>query len=203
MEKQFKNGFTLIELMVALVIAAILLGVGIPSFSNAIANSRMSGTYNDVAQALYIARSEAVKGSERIKVCPRATGDANVCGTDWTDGILVFVDNDPVYIDAVATFGPEDEALYVQREYRTGSTIRANQVPTRNGTTFNPTFWLEYSPTGEANWGRGTIEICDDDRGGEFSKAVNIEATGDIRRGRPVSATDKTPENVMDAPICQ
>ena len=72
MEKHFKNGFTLIELMIALAIAGILLGVGIPSFSQAMKNSRISANYNSVAQALYIARSEAVKGSDIITVCPRA-----------------------------------------------------------------------------------------------------------------------------------
>jgi len=57
------NGFTLIELVVALAVLGILVAIGLPSFNAAIANSRISSQYNDTIGALFIARSEAVKSS--------------------------------------------------------------------------------------------------------------------------------------------
>ncbi|MEE9333389.1 MAG: GspH/FimT family pseudopilin [Granulosicoccaceae bacterium] len=201
MEKQQKNGFTLIELMIALLVAGILLGVGIPSFSGAISNSRMSGTYNDVAQALYIARSEAVKGSERITVCPRVDGDVHECGDDWSTGILVFVDNDPVLSADPAMLGPEDIVVHSQRKYKKGSTITAHQSTNRSQSSVDPIGWIRYDSTGKTSWGNGFFKLCDDKRGAESSKALNIVATGNLRRGRPVDTSSNTPADVYGRAI--
>lgn len=55
------RGFTLIELMVAVVIAAILLMVGIPSLSERLAAERLERSTGELASAYRFARSEAVK----------------------------------------------------------------------------------------------------------------------------------------------
>ena len=55
------RGFTLIELMVALVIAAILLIIGIPSLSQWLAAERLDRSTGELASAYRFARSEAVK----------------------------------------------------------------------------------------------------------------------------------------------
>lgn len=197
MEKHFKNGFTLIELMIALAIAGILLGVGIPSFSQAMKNSRISANYNSVAQALYIARSEAVKGSDIITVCPRAPGVVNNCGNDWTDGLLVYVDNDPVITGSTAALGAEDEILYSQSEMKKGASLSAFAKINRADTAAVPSTVIRYRPTGQTDWANGYFRVCDDDRGAEFSKVLNVVVTGDIRSGRPADATSHTPVDVF------
>ena len=197
MEKQLQKGFTLIELMIALVIAAILLGVGIPSFTQAMKNSRISANYNIVAQALYIARSEAVKGSDIITVCPRAPGDVNQCGSDWTDGLLVYVDNIPEVTGSTPVLGAEDEVLYSQSELKKGATLSAFAKINRTDSVASPSTVIRYEPTGETDWANGYFRVCDDDRGAEFSKVLNVVVTGDIRSGRPANATSTTPVDVF------
>jgi len=59
-------GFTLIELLVTLTVAAILLAVAVPSFHNMMLNSRLSTSANAVANALSLARSEAVKRNQQV-----------------------------------------------------------------------------------------------------------------------------------------
>jgi len=204
MEKHLKNGFTLIELLVALAVAAILLGVGIPSFSQAVKNSQISANYNSVAQALYIARSEAVKGSENIIVCARNSDSLDSCGTDWNKGVLVFVDNDPFsHSNSViaAAFGGEDEILYSQTEMKNGSTLSAWGKANRADPNAMESAFVRYRPTGITDWASGFFRVCDDDRGAEHSKALNIVVTGDIRRGRPANDTSDTPINVFGDPI--
>ncbi len=197
MEKQLQKGFTLIELMIALVITAILLGVGIPSFTQAMKNSRISANYNIVAQALYIARSEAVKGSDIITVCPRAPGDVNKCGSDWTDGLLVYVDNIPEVTGSTPVLGAEDEVLYSQSELKKGATLSAFAKINRTDSAASPSTVIRYEPTGETDWANGYFRVCDDDRGAEFSKVLNVVVTGDIRSGRPADANSKTPVDVF------
>ena len=56
------RGFTLIELMVALLVLGILLGIGVPSFRDAALSSRVTGYANDMVASVQLARSEASDG---------------------------------------------------------------------------------------------------------------------------------------------
>ena len=60
------RGFTLIELMVTLAVAAILLAVGVPGLRNILLSNRLATTANDVVVALNLARSEAIKRNTRV-----------------------------------------------------------------------------------------------------------------------------------------
>ena len=90
MNKQ--HGFTLIELMVTMALAAILLTIGVPSFQSMMRNNRAATQANEFMSALNLARSEAVKRGQRASLCP-STDQANCTGgTDWRAGWIVFVD---------------------------------------------------------------------------------------------------------------
>jgi len=62
------SGFTLIELMITLVVLAILLAVGVPSFNNLIENNRVTAQANSLLGAVNLARSEAVKRGVPVSV---------------------------------------------------------------------------------------------------------------------------------------
>ncbi|HJU70445.1 MAG TPA: GspH/FimT family pseudopilin [Paucimonas sp.] len=82
------RGFTLIELMVVLGIAAILLGIGVPSFRTLLQNQRLTTTVNEFFSAVNLTRAEAIKAGLRVDMVP-ADADA----TDWTQGWIVFIDD--------------------------------------------------------------------------------------------------------------
>jgi len=96
MKKQTQNGFTLIELMVTIMVMAIVLGIGIPSMTDFVRNSRMTGTANDLLAAMHVARSGAVSRRAPTTVCrsanPMAASPACGAGTGW----IVFVDANDV-----------------------------------------------------------------------------------------------------------
>lgn len=86
------QGFTLIELMVTIAVLAIILGIAVPNFTDQIRNNRSLAFGEEFATALNLARSEAVKRSSFVSIC--ASGDDQAsCGSDWTNGWLVFVDS--------------------------------------------------------------------------------------------------------------
>jgi len=80
LKKSKAEGFTLLELLVTIAIAGVLLGIGLPSFGNMMAESRISAQYNSFVGSLYQARSEAIKGGADITVCPRSAIEATSCG---------------------------------------------------------------------------------------------------------------------------
>lgn len=91
-----QKGFTLIELMVAITLLAILLTIGLPSFRALIQNNRITAQTNAFISAHTYARSEAVKRSSRVDVCPRNLAGTACSGNDWNSGWLVLIHNGAV-----------------------------------------------------------------------------------------------------------
>lgn len=92
MSAQRQHGFNIIELMIGITVLGILLGIGVPSFTDMIRQNRLVDQTNGMVTALNYARSEALKRGFRVSVCP-GTGTACVGGTDWNAGLLVFTDD--------------------------------------------------------------------------------------------------------------
>nr|WP_255595780.1 GspH/FimT family pseudopilin [Lysobacter sp. BMK333-48F3] len=83
-------GFTLIELMVTIGIAAILLALALPSFTESIRSNRVSTATNQMLATFNLARAEALRSKSRAWICPHAGG--NACGTNWNQGLLIWTD---------------------------------------------------------------------------------------------------------------
>lgn len=92
------KGFTLLELMVTVSIAAILLSVGVPSFRSVIMDNRLVRDTNQFVASINLARSSAVRFQRNATICTSANFDAALptCAatTDWSNGWIVWVDKD-------------------------------------------------------------------------------------------------------------
>ena len=100
MNKDLEHGFTIIELMIAILVASILLTVGVPSFKTIIANNRITSQANELISGLNLARSEATKRGQRVSICSSTNGTSCASSTNWATGWIVF--NDPDGDGAVA-----------------------------------------------------------------------------------------------------
>lgn len=81
------SGFTLIELMISVLVVAVLLGIGVPSFRTLIDNQRLRAVSADLRIALNMARSEAVKRNRSVVLSPSDTG--------WSSGWSIANPADP------------------------------------------------------------------------------------------------------------
>lgn len=87
--QRHQRGFTLIELMVTVTLTAVMLAIGVPSFRSFVATQRVKSTSFDVAAALLLARSEAVKRNRPVTVTP--VGGAWTSGWTVQDGATVLM----------------------------------------------------------------------------------------------------------------
>ncbi|MGH8476911.1 MAG: GspH/FimT family pseudopilin [Methylococcales bacterium] len=172
------RGFTLIELIVTMGVAALLLTIGVPNFIELVRNHRMAAQYNDFVAALNSTRSEAIKRGTGITICKRnVAGTACNSGGNWEGGWLVFLDQDR---DGVVDTGEPIVRLY---EALTGSnTLRRNIATSRityNGQGFASGLGLPPAAS--------TFKFCDI-RGASHAKGLILSNNGRARRAIDINA---------------
>jgi type IV fimbrial biogenesis protein FimT len=75
-------GFTVIETMIAVAIAAILVVLGVPVMRGVVENTRIRTAADSFAYGLTIARNEAVRRNAQVQLCVTLTQGTNVT-TGW------------------------------------------------------------------------------------------------------------------------
>lgn len=200
MKLRRQSGFTLVELIIALAIAAILLAVGVPSFTSVIQDSRIGSQYNQAVRAFFLARSEAVKASEFVVVCARSAPVARTCGTedDWNNGWIVFVDTDSE-IDDAAVIGAGDTIVAMEPPIKGANSVTVI-ASLSSGEPPDKVAHVRYLPGGNTDWFGGSVILCDEARGSEYSRVVNVRLTGAVQPGRP-NGNERVPRDTFNSPI--
>jgi type IV fimbrial biogenesis protein FimT len=155
------HGFTLWELLCTLAIAAVLLGLGVPSFRTFVLDSRRTADVNGFVLAVQLARSESAKRGRPVAICPSV--DRAHCASDkaaFGRGWIVFVNSD----DVRPPERSHGEPLLLAYQPALEGSITAN----RNVFEFRP--FRKRSTN-------GTVIFCDL-RGPQAARAVIVSYTG-------------------------
>jgi type IV fimbrial biogenesis protein FimT len=157
------RGFTLIELMVTLSIAAILLTVAVPNFIVFVQNNRLATQANDLVTMLNYARSEAVKRNQNIGVCSSTTGTSCAGSTTWDTGLIVFVDS-----NKDGTWNAGETVLQVRQAMEGSNTLRAGAQTS-----------ISYQANGFLASPNDTFRLCDT-RGQQSMRAIALSLQGRV-----------------------
>ena len=180
------RGFTIIELIIALVIVAVLLSMGVPSFSNTIEQNKLSTQINDLVSSLQYARSESVKTGKRITICKSNTGTGCVAAAaGYESGWIIFEDDSPA--DGDLDVG--EQLLKVHEAMDSNLTLRGNNRFVN---------FISYLPSGgianaDPNADQDHFVLCKGNNTAK-SRAVYIITSGRVRAAKD-SNSDKIPED--------
>ena len=163
------SGFTLVELIVTMMVAAVVLSLAVPAFGEIGLNARRTVLVNTLVRDVHLARSETHKQARTVSVCASDGGrQCALSGNSWDRGWLIFVNldgDDPPRVD------PGEPVLYARTGFGHGR-LTSN----RRAFHFRP-----FNRRSTA----GTLVYCDR-RGSPAARAVIVSVTGRPR----VSAHD-------------
>ena len=83
------QGFSLVELIVAVAVLGILTAFAIPSFNETILSFKLRSYANELVGHAYLARGEAIKINAPVTICVSTNGTSCSTTDDWEDGWIV------------------------------------------------------------------------------------------------------------------
>jgi len=159
------RGFTLIELMIAVGLTALLLSMAIPALNSFTTNARQTSAINDFVSSMHVARSTAVTTNFRVTVCA-SSGGSNCEAVSWDQGWIVFTDRDSDQtVDG-------NEVISAASDGIDGLSIQSGEFGQ----------FLMYRPNGRVmnasvNGNSGQFTVCDD-RGDDYAKVLIFDLSG-------------------------
>ncbi|WP_198651461.1 GspH/FimT family pseudopilin [Dyella sp. C11] len=179
LRKHHEQGFSLIELVAAMVIATILMAFAVPAMHSYIQNNRVVSQTNGLLADLAYARGQAVATHNYVSICPLATAGGSTCDTSdgsYAQGWMVYTTT----------------ALATNFDSTTGTVLRVQAAPTTTTVTASSKGILTYDSQGQL-WSPGqnsptamSFTVCAQSSGTSTSPIVGtiLNVTGS---GRAVS----------------
>jgi len=149
-----KQGFTLIELMVAIAVVAILTAIALPSMNNFLVKMRVDNEISEMQRLLLTARNIAINTGRNTTVCPLSGG---ACSNNWQDEISVFTNS----VNTLATnntFAAPDELVKVKDAIQTGDQLLYalnSIIYTPDGRLLTASANFSYCPQNDSDSARG------------------------------------------------
>ena len=142
------RAFTLIELIAVLAMVSIVLAIGVPGIRSLAGNSRITAIANNMLHQLHYARSEAVRQSTPVVLCPSQSGSSCDDSFHWENGFILFSDHN-------GDRNP-DSGEQVLRHFAPGD--RHTRILTSPGRKK-----IIYQASGMSPGSTATITVCDRD----------------------------------------
>jgi type IV fimbrial biogenesis protein FimT len=159
------TGFTLIEFMTTLTIAAIFMAVIVPGYRAVSQNNRVVTIANKLTASLAYARMEAVRRSAKVSVCPTANAGFTACGasSQWSQGWIVFVDAN------------NDNTINASSDL-----VKVSEAPGNGTTITSASSMVSYDDTGFVQNGATSFVVTATGCTGTNARTINLSSSGRI-----------------------
>ena len=89
------RGYSLYEILMTLTLVAVIVGLGLPSYSGVVARNRQHVEINALFHAIHVARKESIMRLRVVTICLSFDGQACNPGLDWSWGWIMSSVNSP------------------------------------------------------------------------------------------------------------
>ena len=160
-------GFTLVEALATLAVAAFTLTVALPTFNGVVQRNRTTATLHQLSADMAMARTSAIVQRRQVVVCPKAGDQRCSDHADWSHGRLVFTDAD-------GNRQPDAAA----------DVLRITDGPAGGGRMYLPSSrpFLRYQVDGRSAHSNLTVHVCST---GLLQGQVVVNNHGRVRTARP------------------
>ena len=175
------RGFTLIEAMIALLLAGVLLAIAVPAWSGALEAAHATSARAVLLESLTRSISHAAMTGSEVVLCP---GDAGGCrnSIDWSGGWIAYAD-----IDGDRQRGANETLLYSQPPLTGRVHLRSTVGRTH----------LVFQPNGGNAGSNVTFTLCDG-RGAARAASLVLANDGRLRAGAPTASAAQACVVAMD-----
>lgn len=163
MQKQ--QGFTLVEILIAMAIFGIIAAIALPSFKSSVNNSQVRSTSNELFGFLRFARSKAMQTGTTVVVT--TLGNNGQPGTAGNTGMVAWLENGT---NLVFNAGSDTELRRIRYE----GDLNFKITPNLSAISFAGSGFLSNLPAGNAQL---EIEVCID-QAGVTNKTITILQSG-------------------------
>lgn len=158
--------------MVTTAVLAVTLAIAVPSMSQLRQRQKAIATANLLVTHLNFARHHAVTKRVNTTICPSSNMHTCLSNSDWTDGWIVFSDQD-------GNRRPDDaeDILWAELASRSGALLLTSSAGRSS---------VRYLQDGRSSGSNVTINVCADNT---LINQIIINNAGRIRLARPQTAT--------------
>jgi type IV fimbrial biogenesis protein FimT len=158
------RGYTLVELLITLAVAAVLAGLAFPAFDELVARIRSTSRVNDLVGIIRFARHAAISERRWVTLCP---ADDETCtnSNQWHTGIMAFEDR-----NRDGWRQPEEPVLGYLPRLDPGERLIWRAFRRRN--------YLQFRPEGYTNWQNGSFLYCPASGDARYGKVLIVNIQG-------------------------
>ncbi|MDX1694801.1 MAG: GspH/FimT family pseudopilin [Ketobacteraceae bacterium] len=167
------RGFTLIELMVALAVVAILLTVATPPLTAWVDRMKVLAETTELLESFSLGRQYAINSRNYVTICGTTSG--NQCDGGWETGFLVFVS------DGTNNEFVDRRTTPVLHHYKTGDTF----------TTQGNIRKFVFRPSGLLKGRSGSLLYCPKSQAVKDYRRIVVSQGGRIRSYTPQEVAKK------------
>lgn len=161
------QGFTLLEVLMVMAIAAILMFIATPSYHAYAAQANAKLTIQTLSGLVRLARNHAIYRQHATLLCP--SKDGRHCSQNWQEGVLIFQDdNHNKQVDSTET------VIHVQAPLFKQGSLQWTAVKNQ----------LHFSAQGISGSSAGSFIYCSKDKNPHYAHALILSFSGKIRHAK-------------------